>query len=309
MSADPRDRFSTRQLELVAPGDRFEPPWRAVRCPQCGMWGIPHDCPGALARRAAPVRPPGAWSRLVHGLYPWARRNWGLAIGLGLLAVVVLAGSVSKARWEIRHRQETVARALRADVDDVLSEIGGRISIDKVRVAPLVNAVACYSSFRIVTFNSNVRWSPQLSLPVAGHECVHAIFDQSGLRSWTGDPASSMVEEMAAEVLGATLAGRVLTRRGGDGAALTRNVIAMFRSQCSNEDWDATGRHLQWLARDADPAMRASSIIHFGSKWMVDEMESLAKISDAEAAAAAIAARFRLGRPGGPCLARGCLGP
>jgi hypothetical protein len=246
---------------------------------------------------------------MAQGLYPWARRNWGLAIGLGLVAVVMVAGSVSKARWEIRDRREALACTLRTDVDDVLSEIGGGIAIDKVRVAPLVNAVACYSSFRVVTFSSKVHWSPQRSLPVAGHECVHAIFDQSGLRSWTGDPASSMVEEMAAEVLGATLAGRVLTRRGGDGAALTKSVIAQFRSQCSNEDWDATGSHLQWLARDADPAIRASSIIHFGSKWMVDEMESLAKTRDAEAAAAAIAARFRLGRPGGPCLARGCLGP
>ena len=309
MSGHPRDHFPASRFAPLAPGDRFDPPWRAVRCPQCGMWGIPHDCRGAVARHMAPVRPPGAWPRMVQGLYPWARRNWGLSIGLALVAMVLLAGSASRARQEIRDRQEAVARTLRADVDDVLSEIGGAVRIDEVRVAPLVNAVACYSSSRVVTFSSKVDWSRQLSLPVAGHECVHALFDQRNLRPWSGDPASHIVEEMAAEVLGAVLAGRVLARRGGDGAALTRSVIAQFRSRCSDDDWDATGSHLQWLGSDVDPAARDSSITHFGSRWMVDEMQSLATTSEVQTAAAAIVARFRLGSPGGPCLARGCLGP
>ena len=80
---------------------------------------------------------------------------------------------------------------------------------------------------RRVKVESGNEFGEETLLFVMGHECAHAMFFQGGFLEHNPDMASyqHLVHEVAADVLGALLAGRVVSRRGEDGAALTRNLI------------------------------------------------------------------------------------
>ncbi len=83
---------------------------------------------------------------------------------------------------------------------------------------------ACYTySDSAVTFNSQHEFFEFELMDSAAHESVHAIIHQNGLRpySTTHDDFFAMVDETAASVLGAHIAGEVWSRSGRDGSILT----------------------------------------------------------------------------------------
>jgi hypothetical protein len=130
---------------------------------------------------------------------------------------------------------------------------------------------------------------------------VHALFDQAGLRGypdgydgWT----CYLIEESAAYVIGAHIAGHVRAGRGGDGASLTDDLLRRYRRACDPSDRDSIHqfiwRRMAKFGEEAiDPEDELSISVHFPSASLVDEVEAICRSShDPHAAASAIAGRF-----------------
>jgi hypothetical protein len=78
-----------------------------------------------------------------------------------------------------------------------------------------------------VFVESGLEFGDDTLLFVMGHECAHAMFLQGGFLEHNPDMEAyqHLVHEVAADVLGAHLAGRVVSRRGGNGMELTNNLL------------------------------------------------------------------------------------
>jgi len=219
------------------------------------------------------------------------------------LAIEVWKGPPAAPGFVPTEDNRCVERAARTAVNRSLAVIGHGVKVSRVEVNPIRKyAAAVYSGgLESVTFSSDYFPNSDQILHTAAHECVHAIFDQARLNRWASDPAWDsrlVVEEVAAEVLGAHIAGRVMTLRGGDGEALTRRLVRKFRIDC---DLSAPGgwRRRIWLFASrfepewSSPELLYETAIHHGPVEMVDEMDRICREHfDPWVAAHAIADRF-----------------
>ena len=94
-------------------------------------------------------------------------------------------------------------------------------------------------------------------LATISHECAHAVLWQSGLTiRENAHPTVVNADEMAAEVLGAQIGGRVADRLGWDGHKFELVTLALFRVGCVN------------------PALRDSDQ-HYGSVEVMNGMHEI----------------------------------
>jgi len=162
------------------------------------------------------------------------------------------------------------------------------------------NVAACYwNGYRRIDISSEICFSNDELLSTVSHECVHAIFDQAQLRTCAPDLGimyRQLIEETAAYVLGAHIAGHVRSRMGGNGRALTEKLVREYRSSC--DPMDPESMHQKIAARygtdeEYAPDVELSISIHFGSPGLIDEIDAMCrKNPEPVEAARAIAATY-----------------
>ncbi|PWB73269.1 MAG: hypothetical protein C3F15_10030 [Holophagae bacterium] len=229
---------------------------------------------------------------------------WGVT-GAGLAAFIV-AGWVPRL-WEVDVDAIALDQLLyrvRSAVDDARRVLGYDVMLAAAEIERLDHptSIARYDGAeRRVVFNADCEFSGDELLDTAGHECVHALFDQASLRLQSGEYdfwTCVLVEETAAYVIGADVAGRVRAGRGGDGAALRDALLQRYRRACDASDRDSIHqfiwRRMAKFGEDAiDPERELGISIHFPSASLVDEVAAICSSShDPHAAASAIAGRF-----------------
>ena len=193
--------------------------------------------------------------------------------------------------------QKRGARAVRAS----LAEIGPSIIVPTVRARPINDlAIGTYhGGTRTVTFNSDYEFDDTLMLDVAAHECVHAIFHQNGLVPYSTMHRDyfSVVNETAAYVLGAYIAGDAWSRLGNNGPLLTENLIQEHRRACDPANPNSMFRRYLAPGRrrsgEFDREHWHSALIHFGPLELVDAVDQICRQYRVPTSAAkAIAQRF-----------------
>jgi hypothetical protein len=160
--------------------------------------------------------------------------------------------------WDMR----LAARAT-MDIKDLLEVIGHGVTVSSVRAREYDDGyAAAYFWDRRVIVDSECEFSDDTLLFVMGHECAHAMLVQGGFLK--DDPSLAayqrLAHEVAADVLGAHLAGRVVSRRGEDGAELTVNLLEETRivGQSYSPEAAAVKKYIgQWL----DPNCGAEKLI------------------------------------------------
>ena len=186
-------------------------------------------------------------------------------------------------------------------VSETLAVIRHGIGIGSVEAKPLLEGVGGYYHHRgkAITLNSDYSFSQTELLDTVAHECVHAIYHQAGLWPQPDHPRQyGLLNETAAYVLGAHVAGRVWSRRGFNGEVLTARLVNEHREAC-----DPTLSHsVHWLiAESYGPDGRSLLTTekelgfsgHFGSPAVVDEMDRICRLHfEPVDAARAIAERF-----------------
>jgi hypothetical protein len=119
------------------------------------------------------------------------------------------------------------------DIKDLLDVIGHGVTIASVDAGNFESDAAAfyYIPERRVFVNSKNDLSDDTLLMLIGHEVAHAVFLQGGFFDEDPDIEAyqDAVHEVAADVLGAHLAGRVVSVRGGDGLAMTINLVEETR--------------------------------------------------------------------------------
>ncbi len=132
----------------------------------------------------------------------------------------------------VQHDMRLAARST-IDIKDVLGIIGHGVTVSSVEARRFDDGflAAYHLKDRHVGVESGVEFGDDALLFVMGHECAHALFGQHGFFKFAPDTASyqHLVREVAASVFGAHFAGRVLSRRGGKGDALTENLVEELR--------------------------------------------------------------------------------
>jgi hypothetical protein len=197
-------------------------------------------------------------------------------------------------RWLRARGAEAVAKTL--------ATIGHGIQIHTVEAKPLGDGISAHyrSREKAIAFDSKTSFSETELLNAAGHECVHAIFHQAEL--WPGSAERrqyGLLNESAAYVLGAHIAGRVWSRRGFDGEALTDRLVNDYREACdpslpTSVHWMIAASYgpdgRSWLTTEEELSWSG----HFGSPATVDEMDRICRLNyDPLDAARAIAERYR----------------
>jgi hypothetical protein len=221
--------------------------------------------------------------------------------GTILMIAAQETGTPRPDRHPARYRawlQKRGERAVRASV----AEIGlSRLVVPTVRAQPDRDWIAgSFSPWNgTIAFNSKHEFSDAYLLSVAAHESVHALFDQHGLRPNTGRHAdfNLLVEETTAEVLGAYIAGDAWSRDGGDGLALTAQLLEDHRRACSptypNSVYNkylAPGRN---SSEAYDQERWHSALVHYGPLQLVNAIDETCRWkTNRVAAARAIARRF-----------------
>lgn len=173
-------------------------------------------------------------------------------------------------------------------VQDCLSVIGHGVTVDAVMVEVQKDWIgATYSGYtNTIAFNWKSNLDETGYLAVAGHECVHAIFDQAGLvpRHSIHREYYSLIEETAAQVLGARIAGQVWSRRGNDGDAWARQLIRWHRDACDpTVEWSMprtiAANHGPGKHNPIDYRHKSSLIIHFSAPELVDKIDRVSQNS------------------------------
>ena len=129
--------------------------------------------------------------------------------------------------WDMR----LAARAT-MDIKDLLAVIGHGVTVSSVTSREYDNGyVAAYFWDRRVAVDARYEFAEETLLFVMGHECAHAMFRQGGflIENASIERYQHHVHEVAADVLGAHLAGRVVARRRGNGLAFTDNLLEETR--------------------------------------------------------------------------------
>ena len=264
------------------------------------------------ARRRRPRRPSRlvlALRRTVSRLAAPVLRSPGLAawgVTGAALAAFIIAGSVPRL-WEVDAEAIAADHLLhraRIAVEDARRVLGLNLRFLTVQVE---HAQSNYWTAKYVVrekkvvFNSAFDFEGDVLLDTAGHECVHAIFDQADLHRYPQecDPWTCfLIEETSAYVIGADIAGRVRERRGGDGAALRDTLIGEYRRACDVYDPESIHqllwRYLTHFGEDSVELEAQLSIsVHFPSASLVDEVAAICQSSrDPYAAARAVAGRY-----------------
>jgi len=131
-------------------------------------------------------------------------------------------------KWLERKGAKTIRTAL--------AEIGPSVRIPTIRAQSIeMNTLGTYAiRTGKITFNSNIEYHPLQLLDTAAHECVHGIFVQNNLtpKSFTNDDYLTLVNEVAAYVLGAHITGAVVSRDGSDGSIATEIFFQRYRGAC-----------------------------------------------------------------------------
>jgi hypothetical protein len=186
-------------------------------------------------------------------------------------------------------------RAQRA-VDAVLREIGHGVTVTSVDVIDLPDGtLAAYHTREVkIIFSSRVEWDENTMLRAAGHETTHALWAGLQLRHGGDRAFARLTQEMTAYVLGAHLAGRVLTREGRDGDHLRERLIADYRSACDDSDPESARNvaAASWVIMHGDLA-GPDYYQHWGSVQMVDEIDAICARHPRNAVAAVRAIRDR----------------
>ena len=132
----------------------------------------------------------------------------------------------------VQHDMRLAARAA-MDIKDLVGVIGHGVTVSSVEARWFDEGfLAVYRlEDRQVGVEAGVEFSEDALLFVMGHECAHALFRQNGFFEFAPDTASyqHLVREVAASVFGAHFAGRVRSRRGGEGDMLTENLVEELR--------------------------------------------------------------------------------
>ncbi len=229
-----------------------------------------------------------AWAFLRRCLR-WSTR-WGRrqpAILVAMLVVIVVLGAAPRIQRGIRNEMRVgrLTDLARRDVHDIVKIIGHGIVISDVRfeTMKIQYAGAYYSSGdRAIVFNEGRFWTNYRLLHVAAHECVHALFDQTGLSRYSQGSRYQLIEEMTAEILAAYLAGRVMTDRGEDGDRLTKSSVSTFRIACSVDPLFSARGHLMRLfmrGRDEPVDLVEVEMIlsHYGTEQLVDAIDEICR--------------------------------
>lgn len=179
--------------------------------------------------------------------------------------------------WLRDRAEDAVHRVLRA--------IGHNVTIDEVNVRSLEPMVTARyrSRDRRIEISSDQLFSKDELLETMGHECVHAIFDQSGL-NYGGSRGTRafrlLINETSAYVLGAHIAGIVRTREGGNGRALTEKLVRAYRASCDPTNPDSMHQFIaasHGTDRELDPDRELQISFHFGSPELVDQIDVICR--------------------------------
>ena len=213
--------------EVKLARDQCGPSWSRLRA---AVFRQPLVITSSAKRRLRPIKR----RRLEWRAARWMRKH-PVSVSMCLLLASPLAIVWSEkvltcfkiaepVQWDMR----LTARAT-MDIKDLLAVVGHGVTVSSVESREYERefAAAYRVADRRVKVESGNEFGEETLLFVMGHECAHAMFLQGGFLEHNPDMASyqHLVHEVAADVLGAHLAGRVVSRRGEDGAALTRNLI------------------------------------------------------------------------------------
>ena len=219
------------------------------------------------------------------------RRHPGLAawcfvfFAVGL-QIQVWTGPPPGPEFTLTERDECTELMAKEAVAQSLDVIGHGVEVSSVEVRPIHRlAAARYTRGQeSVAFALGLGFRADEVLHIAAHESVHAIFDQAKLNpDWSspGWESRLLVEVMAASVIGAHIAGRIRTRQGGDGEALTARLIEWYRKRCT---WGPGGlRRVVWsIAKQGrvdklDREVVHSIVTHYGSPEMVDAIDRICR--------------------------------
>lgn len=236
------------------------------------------------------------------------RRQPGVALWILVLSVVavqiqVWAGPAEGPEYVLTEQDLCLRQSARSAINSSLDVIGHGVRVSSVDVGPLdLVGIAQYRmGHSEVRFSNDYFFSAEQLLLVAAHECVHALFDQADLNPYWGDPLWDhrlLVEEVAAEVLGAHIAGRVKTLRGGDGGGFTAREVKRFREASDISNPTSIRRRVwRWAIKAGVENLNAEVVrsiaIHHGPVEMIDEMDRICREHpDPWDAAHVIAERF-----------------
>ena len=233
---------------------------------------------------------------------------WILVFGFLAVQLQVWEGMPEGPEFVLTEGNRCVQQAARSAVRRSLAVVGHGVKVSRVDVGPVERWVAAsyWQGSAVVRFSADSFPEADELLHTAAHESVHAIFDQANLNPFSNDPAwdsRMLAEEVAAEVLGAHIAGRVRTQQGRDGSEFTRRLIQHYRNQCDSSNPQGIRSTLRRYASafgvdNLDFEIVRSIILHYGPVEMVDEMDRICREHpDPWEAAHVIADRFI--EPGG----------
>lgn len=267
------------------------------------------SCPvSSTARRRRRQRPEWRIAR-------FTRRQPGVALWLLVFAMFGLPAAqqgLSRAKWFERDEVETgreicddpvLLETFSRNVNDALIEIGHGVRVERVLVVRTGLHKAAYNrTDNTIFLNSELGSDEQDLLRCVSHECVHAIFTQAYLNQYAYlDPDHALrIEETTASVLGAHIAGRVVTRRGGDGASVTAEIVKKYRDDCDPKKPGSGHREFRRMQDtmhiDGHRPWQVKSLeVHYWSPRMVDEIDTICRANpDPWEAAHAVARRYRL---------------
>ncbi len=183
-----------------------------------------------------------------------------------------------------------------------LAEIGPAVSIPKISAKPAGELIAGYYALESgeITFNSSVEHHPFFLLDTAAHECVHGIFVQNNLTpaGFMNDDYYTLVNEVAASVLGAYIVGTVMSHDGHDGSIVTEALFQSYRRSCDPQE--PASWYQEYLTADRvrsgdfDRDEWHLALVHFGAPLkLVDEVYDICYLnSDPVDAAREISRRF-----------------
>ncbi len=293
---------SPRDTSILRRQLRVRPP-RALLWLLAGLRGLPGKLLGLVPGRLK--RSKGA--RLV-------RRYPGLSAWLLMFAAVGLAiggPSFTTPRLEdepLRYQRWLERRGTSA-VQATLARIGSHVDIDAVRARPREPWIGGVYFLRenAIEFNSEMEYDETRLLKIAAHECVHAIINQHSFQPYSATHGDyySLVNETAAYVLGAHIAGDVWRRRGHDGHALTGTLIFLHRDTCDPAIPDSLYNRFLAPGRpqsgDFAREFWHGMLIHFAPVELVDAVDEICcRHTDPTDAARAICERFMRPDPPDP---------
>jgi hypothetical protein len=175
--------------------------------------------------------------------------------------------------WDMR-----LAARASMDIRDLLSIIGHGVTISSVEAREYERDIAAAYHLvdrRIIVESSN-EFADETLLYVMGHECAHAMLIQGDLLEHNSNLGSyqHLVHEVAADVLGAHLAGRVHSSRGGGGEALT-DWDGNVRTYLGDGYWLDANDGAERLIDAVDQICRENEDLWKAARIIADELHNV----------------------------------